>query len=163
MYADISRFGYGGDVSSVGGAMTPSVAGISGFGASDPTAAYLSGSFPSAPSAPSTGFTDMVGRPGSGPGGFGSTGLGWNVGTAQLALGGLQTIGNLWQAWEANKLAKETFKFQKDFANTNLTNQIQSYNTALEDRSFARAHTEGRSTADAQAYIDQHSLRKRTV
>ena len=87
-------------------------------------------------------------------------GLGWNMGTGQLALGGLQTIGSLWNAWQANKLAKEQFKFQKDFANTNLANQIQSYNTTLADRTRARTFTEGGSDAEAQAYIDANQLRR---
>jgi len=94
------------------------------------------------------------------PGGLGGTGLGLNMDTGKLALGGLQTIGSLWQAWEANKLAKEKFKFQKDFANTNLTNQIQSYNTTLADRTRSRTFTEGGSDEAAQAYIDEHSLRR---
>ena len=76
--------------------------------------------------------------PGGGP-------LGMNLDTASLALGGLQSLGNLWQAWEANKLAKEQFKFNKGFATTNLANSIQSYNTTLEDRTRARAFTEGQS------------------
>ena len=99
--------------------------------------------------------------PGSSNNGSGnSTGLGWNVGTGQLALGGLQTLGNLWQAWESNKLAKEQFAFQKDVTDTNLANQIQSYNTTLEDRTRTRGQIEGGSAQDAQAYIDKNKLRR---
>jgi hypothetical protein len=151
---DISRFGYGGGsgISSVGGTASPMTM---GFGASDPSGAYLS-NFGSP-----TGFSDMLKGPGvPGVGSSPMSGLGFNVPTAQLALGGLQTIGSLWQAWEANKLAKQQFNFTKDAWNTNVANQIQTYNTTLEDRTRARTHTEGGSDAQAQAYIDEHSLRR---
>lgn len=91
------------------------------------------------------------------------SGLGWNLDTLQLALGGLNTIGNIWQAWEANKLAKQQFKAQKEFANINLANQIQSYNTALEDRGRSRAHTEGQDPAMAAAWISSNRLPERRV
>lgn len=97
------------------------------------------------------------------PAASGAGTLGWNFDTAKLALGGLQTIGSLWQAWEANKLARETFKFQKDFARTNLANSIQSYNTTLEDRGRSRAFTEGQSAAEAQAYLDKNRLPTSTI
>ncbi len=83
---------------------------------------------------------------------------GFNADSLKLLLGGLQTIGNLYGAFQANKLARETFNFQKDFANTNLANQIKSYNTALSDRANTRAFTEGRSAESAQSYIDENKL-----
>lgn len=96
---------------------------------------------------------------GGGAGGEG-TGLGMNVGTGQLALGGLQTLGNLYGSHQANKLAKDQFKFTKDVTNTNLTNQIQSYNTALADRSRARGAMEGQDQSSVEQYIDQNKLRR---
>ncbi|MER9436702.1 hypothetical protein NKJ04_17565 [Mesorhizobium sp. M0618] len=75
-----------------------------------------------------------------------------------MALGGLKTIGSLWQAWEANKLAKQQFSMQKNVAQTNLTNQISSYNTALEDKINSRYVTEGKSGDQAAAYIASHKL-----
>lgn len=172
-YPDIARFGYGSGYTGVGAVPTPLVTGISSFsgvgnGASDPVGAY----YQEAASNPFTGgytgngyagtgyYPTVPGAPNSGSGSGGGLNLGMNIDTAKLALGGLATIGSLWQAWEANKLAKEQFKFQKDITETNLANQIQSYNTTLEDRTRARAHTEGMSAADAQAYIDANRLRR---
>lgn len=170
IYDDIGRFNYGG----VGATMTPSLMG--GAGAQNPTGAYFQSAQAPAASSMMSGsgganILGGMGAPGAGGlgipsvgvGGAGGSGLGFNSGTLGLAIGGLQTIGSLWQAWQANKLAKEQFEFQKDFANTNLANQIQSYNTTLEDRGRSRAFTEGQSPEEAQAYIDENSLRKRKI
>ena len=74
-------------------------------------------------------------------------GLGMNIGTGQLALGGLSALTGIWGALGQNKLANQQFKFTKDTTNTNLNNQIKSYNTALEDRITARAATQGQDSA----------------
>lgn len=87
-------------------------------------------------------------------------GLGMNLPTAQLGLGALNSLGNLWQSWNASKLAKEQLNFTKEFTNTNLNNSIQSYNTALADRAHSRAAMEGRSTGSAQEYINQNAMRR---
>jgi hypothetical protein len=92
------------------------------------------------------------------PGFFGNMNF---MDTAELALGGLQTIGSLWGAWQANKLAGENLAFQKEAYNTNLANSISAYNTALDDKIRSRAKTEGMSDAEAQAYIDEHELRRK--
>jgi hypothetical protein len=118
------------------------------MGASNPSAAYTQKM--ATPSA-NGGMKSPVAGAGGGP-------LGMNLDTASLALGGLQSLGNLWQAWEANKLAKEQFKVSTGFANTNLANSIQSYNTQIEDRSRARAFTEGQTPEQAQAYVDKNRL-----
>ena len=75
----------------------------------------------------------------------------------QLGLGSIQVLGSLWNSFQQNKLAKESLKFQKNAYSTNLKNQTQSYNTALEDRINARYATEGRSE-EADAYISKHRL-----
>lgn len=86
------------------------------------------------------------------PGFFAKGGIG------QFALGTIQTLGSLWNSFQQNKMAKESMRFQKEAFATNLANQEQSYNTALEDRIGARYVAEGRSQADADAYIQEHSL-----
>lgn len=70
---------------------------------------------------------------------------------ASLALSGLETLGSIWNSFQQMKLAKKTFKFQKNAFKTNLANSTKVYNTALEDRIRARFATEGRpDEADAQ-------------
>ena len=81
----------------------------------------------------------------------------FNTGNAQLVLGGIQTIGSLWNSFQQQKMAKKTFKFNQDVYRTNLKNQTSTYNTALEDRIRARYATEGRSD-QADAYIDKNKL-----
>lgn len=100
-----------------------------------------------------------IGGPAGGMG-AGSSGFGFNMDTGKLLLGGLQTIGSIWNAWEAQKLAKKQFAYQKDVTETNLRNQIQAYNTTLADRGRSRAHTEGQDAATAEAYITNNSLKR---
>jgi hypothetical protein len=88
----------------------------------------------------------------------GGTGLGFNMGTANLALGGLQMLGNLWGAFQAAKLAKKQFNFTKDVTNTNLANQIKSYNTAISDRARSRGVMEGQSPDQVSQYITANAL-----
>lgn len=86
------------------------------------------------------------------------TGLGLNIGTAQLALGGLGALGNIWSSLQANRLANEQFDFMKQFSMANLANQRQSYNTRLEDRANVRAAIEGRPEGWAMDYINRNRL-----
>ena len=67
---------------------------------------------------------------------------------------GLGAIGGLMQNRKAVKLAKDQFKFAKEFANTNLNNQIKTYNTALEDKINARATAMYRDPVERKAYAD---------
>ncbi|QYW01835.1 hypothetical protein PP761_gp60 [Stenotrophomonas phage Paxi] len=102
-----------------------------------------------------TGFVpNQVGMAGAGnPSGFGL-----NMNTAQFGLGALQTLGGLWGAFNANRLARDQFNFTRDFANTNLNNSIQSYNTQLADRARARAAVEGQTDAQRDQYIADNRL-----
>ncbi|AVO23153.1 hypothetical protein RIVERRIDER_72 [Xanthomonas phage RiverRider] len=104
---------------------------------------------------PAQGGAGVAGIGGMGAGG---SGLGWNMNTLQLGLGGLQTLGGLYGAFQANKLARDQFNFSKSFANTNLNNSMQTYNTALADRARSRAVVEGQSDAERDQYVDQNRL-----
>lgn len=86
------------------------------------------------------------------------TGLGFNVGTGQLALGGLQSLAGIYNSLQANKLANQQFKFTKDVTNTNLNNSIKSYNTALSDRANSRYFTQNQSQSEADKYIAANQL-----
>ena len=87
----------------------------------------------------------------------GKTGFFQPGGGASLALGAIQTLGSLWNSFQQNKLAKKSFALQERAFETNLRNQTQTYNTALEDRINARYATEGRS-GEAASYIEKNRL-----
>lgn len=91
-------------------------------------------------------------------GGAGGFQFGANMPTLQMGIGALGTLGNLWGAFNANKLAKDQFKFTKSVTNTNLNNSIQSYNTALSDRINARAVAQGMSDEERDNYIAANRL-----
>lgn len=133
-----------------------------GFGSPQQNAYLQSPSFQA-----NTTYGSLIGAPsGGGIGGFSSAagGMGGGMGGLmsldglKLIGGGISTIGNLWNAFQAQKLARETFNFQKQFANKNLANQIKSYNTALEDRINARSFTEGRDQEYTDEYIAKNRL-----
>jgi hypothetical protein len=85
-------------------------------------------------------------------------GLGANMDTAKLALSGIGTLGSLWGAFKAASLADKQFKYTRDVTETNLANQLKTYNTGLTDRANNRAIVEGRSPAETAAYIDANKL-----
>jgi hypothetical protein len=91
------------------------------------------------------------------PSGLGS-GLGMNIGTGQLALGGLGALGNMFTSMQAQGLAKKSFDFQKGVTNTNLANQIKTLNTSIMDRARARGAVEGQSQSQVDDYINRNSL-----
>ena len=86
-----------------------------------------------------------------------TTQLGFNIPTFTLGLNALSSLGGLYNAFNLNNLANKQYNLQKDVLNTNLNNQIKSYNTALEDQLRARAVME---TGNANAYDDQIEQRK---
>lgn len=84
--------------------------------------------------------------------------LGKNGGQLDTLAGLVGGIAQIWGGIQANKLAKEQLGFAKSSYETNLANQIKSYNMALEDRIMSRASQNGNSDADARSYIDKHKL-----
>lgn len=84
-------------------------------------------------------------------------GLGGVEGLSSL-MQGLGSIGGLYTSMQGLGLARDQLNFQRDAYNTNLTNQTQTYNTALEDRIRARHSTEGRPSEDTDRYLSNHRL-----
>ena len=76
---------------------------------------------------------------------------------------GLKTVTGLYNAYNSNKMAKQQLRFSRNFANANLANQTQSYNTALADRARSRGVMEGQSQAQVDSYIAANRLQDRTV
>ena len=89
-----------------------------------------------------------------------NSGFGFNMGTMNSVMGGLNSLGQLWGARQGMKLAKDQWKTQKSVLNTNMMNQIQSYNNSLKDRLDTRAHMEGRDQASADAQYDERKARR---
>ena len=89
------------------------------------------------------------------PGGTNWFGKDGRLGTI---IGGVEVLGSLWNSYQQHKMAREQMNFAREQWDTNLANQTQTYNTALEDRIRARHNTEGRSAAETTAYLDKHSL-----
>lgn len=99
---------------------------------------------------------------GSNPSPTDSTGwlssLNKNAPALQLGLGALSTLGGLYQSNRMMDLARDQFRHARDTTNTNLTNQIQSYNTALAGRANARGVMEGRDQESINRYIEENRL-----
>jgi hypothetical protein len=94
----------------------------------------------------------------SGGNGIGNLGTPFSTDSLKLGLGAIQTLGSLWMGFKQNQLAKNALKLQNRAFETNLKNQTQSYNTALEDRIRARYNTENRNPSEADAYISANRL-----
>lgn len=118
--------------------------GVASAGIAPPTAA-------GAPPVVAPGVAGVAGAK-TGPGFFGEGGF------ASMALGAIQTLGSLWNSFQQNKLAKESLAFQKQGYAENMANTKSSYNTALQDRINSRYVTEGKSQAEADAYINKNKL-----
>jgi hypothetical protein len=83
-------------------------------------------------------------------------------------MGGLEGLGNaagivgdlggVYTALKGLGLAKDQLNFNKSSYNTNLANQTKTYNTELEGRTQAQYFTEGKTTAQADAYVKKNSL-----
>lgn len=89
----------------------------------------------------------------------GGSDFGWNNATLGTAFKGLATLGSLWGAFQGNKLARKQFSAAQDAYNTNVTNQIKSYNTSLEDRIRSRyVYNDEAGQAEATRQIEKHKL-----
>lgn len=89
---------------------------------------------------------------------FGNSGIGLNIPTFQLGAQALGSLGNIFNAFQANKMAKKSFDFTKKYAETNLGNSIKSYNTALTDRARSRGVAEGQSQSEIDNYVRTNKL-----
>ena len=78
-----------------------------------------------------------------------SNGFGFNMPTLQMGLQGLMGLGNLYFGSKALGMAKDQFNFSKQMAQTNLRNQVNSYNTSLEDRLRTREQFNTGASGDA--------------
>ncbi len=85
-------------------------------------------------------------------------GGGLNWGNAGDIMTGLASLAGVWAAFQQNKTARDQLNFNKDAYQTNLGNQTKSYNTALSDRITSQYIQEGKSAADAQAYLKANRL-----
>ena len=128
---------------SLGMNFSPDLGGMPNWG-NDPT---VTGSFGDAPT-----FDPVSNQQGG-------SDLGWNMDTLNTGFKGLATLGNLWGAFQGNKLARKQLSLATDAYNTNLTNQIKSYNTQLEDRIRGRhSPTNAIGQAEASKYIEANKL-----
>jgi hypothetical protein len=105
------------------------------------------------------GVTPMGGMGGTSAGWGGIDGLGMNLDTAKLGVSALGSIAGMWNAFQQNSLAKKSFNHQKGILDTNLANQIKSYNLSVDDKFRSRAVVEGTSAADRDAQIARWSAR----
>lgn len=71
---------------------------------------------------------------------------------------GLGNLAGIWGAIQQVGLAREQLKFDRSSYATNLGNQTQSYNTALEDRVMSRYSPDSPHQKQAAAYLKKHSL-----
>jgi cell division septation protein DedD len=75
-----------------------------------------------------------------------------------VALGALQTLGNLWNSFQQIKVAKDTLAFQKDAYQTNLANTTKDYNTRLESDARVSGQMSGWTQQQTDTYVKEHSL-----
>ena len=85
-------------------------------------------------------------------------GLSSKLGGFSSLASGIASLGGLYNAFQANKLAKKQLSFQKDAFNANFLNSQQAYNTQYADKVRARYNTENRSTQEADAHIAANRL-----
>lgn len=152
-----ASFDWGGSAGSGGGSY-----GLPGLGSTPATVSEYSAQMPA------TGLVDpdammAWGSPDVGGQGIVSkTFLGPDGGLDLNAIGGLVqgigALGGLYSSLQANSLAKDALNFKKKAYQTNLTNQTQSYNTALENRVRGRYSEREAKDGRIERYLDKHRL-----
>jgi hypothetical protein len=110
-----------------------------------------------------TGATPAVGSSlfsgfGAGAGSAAPGGFGLNIPTANLALGGVSTLANLFMGMQALGQAKDQFNFTRRTTQANLENQTKSYNTNMEDKLTARAAFNGQGREYVDDYMNKNRL-----
>lgn len=98
-----------------------------------------------------------LGAPGAGMEGMAGGGAA-GINPVSAAISGIQTVANIWNSFQAQKMAKKQFKFTKQMTRANLANQVKSYNTALADRARSRGFVEGQTQDQIDAYVRDNSL-----
>jgi hypothetical protein len=86
------------------------------------------------------------------------TGFSFNMPTAQLGLGALNSLGSLIMGGKSLSLANKQFEAANKFANTNLQNQTKVYNDTLENRLKRIGSFNQTDPAETQAEIARRRL-----
>lgn len=82
-------------------------------------------------------------------------------GLGQVTLGGLGSLMEMYTGLKALGLAKKDYALKRQSQETNLDNQVQSYNTAIADRIHSRASQNANISPDQQQdYINRNSVSK---
>ena len=87
--------------------------------------------------------------------------FGNNMGTWNLGLNAVMGLGQLWNGFQAQKLARDSFNFNKQLATTNLANQTNAYNTQLEAKARGAAvyRNQDPNSAEVNKFIDDRRAR----
>ena len=87
--------------------------------------------------------------------------FGNNMGTWNLGLNAVMGLGQLWNGFQAQKLARDSFNFNKQLATTNLANQANAYNTQLEAkaRGAAAYRNQDPNSTEVNKFIDDRRAR----
>jgi len=91
-----------------------------------------------------------------------AAGGGWSnaIGNFGMVAQGVGSLAGAYLGFQQLQQAKEALGFQKEAFRTNLTNQIATYNTSLEDRIRGRTSAHAGKEAEVQSYLDAHKLKK---
>jgi hypothetical protein len=85
------------------------------------------------------------------------------LGTIGSGVGILGDLAGIYLGFKAQKEAKKQFAMQTKFANANLGNTVDAYNTRLKDIYTTRGYTQGDSSQKTQDAITSNSLKFRQV